>query len=76
MAAYQVHKASGTFKLVGAAFANAPYGLAVSKTGHLARPLQAALLVLMKNGQYMSILKRWSIQSGAIDNPAINAAQS
>jgi polar amino acid transport system substrate-binding protein len=66
VAAYQVQKSGGQFKLVGATFANAPYGLAVSKTGHLARPIQAALLALMKNGKYSSILAHWGLQSGAI----------
>jgi hypothetical protein len=30
----------------------------------------------MKNGQYMAILKRWGIASGAINSPTINGALS
>ena len=75
-AEYQVKKSNGTFKLVGTSIANAPYGLAVSKTGGLAKPLLAALQELMKNGQYMAILTHWGIQAGAISNPKINGAIS
>jgi polar amino acid transport system substrate-binding protein len=38
----------------------------VPKNGGLARPLQAALLALMKNGQYKAILTHWGVQPGAI----------
>ncbi|MGZ6577902.1 MAG: ABC transporter substrate-binding protein [Solirubrobacteraceae bacterium] len=65
-AEYQVKKSNGQFKLVGQSYANAPYGLAVPKNGGLAKPLQAALLVLMKNGQYKAILTHWGVQAGAI----------
>jgi polar amino acid transport system substrate-binding protein len=78
VAAYQVKQAAGQFKLVGASYANAPYGLAVTKTSGLDKPLQAALLVVMKDGTYMKILQHWGVQAGAI-TPAqvkINGATS
>ena len=56
IAAYQVKKANGLFKLVGAAFATAPYGLAIPKSSGLSKPVLAALQALIKNGTYMSIL--------------------
>jgi polar amino acid transport system substrate-binding protein len=76
VAAYQVKKSNGQFKLVGASIENAPYGLAVSKTSGLTTPLLAALKVLMQNGTYKSILTHWGIQQGAITNPEINGAIS
>jgi polar amino acid transport system substrate-binding protein len=76
VAAYQVKKTSGEFKLVGQTFATAPYGLAVPKNAGLTKPLLAALEVLMKNGTYSSILAKWGVQSGAITKPAINGATS
>jgi polar amino acid transport system substrate-binding protein len=78
VAAYQVQKSGGQFKLVGASFANAPYGLAVSKTSGLAKPMLAALQELMKNGQYSAILAHWGLQSGAIpaSGVKINGATS
>jgi polar amino acid transport system substrate-binding protein len=76
--AYQVQKSGGTFKLVGATFATAPYGLAVSKTGGLAKPLLAALQHLMSTGAYTAVLAHWGVQSGAIpaSQVKINGATS
>jgi len=65
-AEYQVKKSNGQFKLVGQSYANAPYGLAVPKTSGLAKPIQAAILALMKDGQYKAILTHWGVQAGAI----------
>lgn len=78
VAAYQVKRTGGQFKLVGPSIANAPYGLAVAKSSGLTRPIQAALLALMKDGTYTTILTHWGIQQGAI-KPAqvkINGATS
>lgn len=66
VADYQVQKSNGQFKLVGPTFATAPYGLAVSKTAGLAKPILAAVQELQKNGQYSAILAHWGLQSGAI----------
>jgi polar amino acid transport system substrate-binding protein len=66
VADYQVQKSNGQFKLVGASFATAPYGLAISKTGGLDKPILAAVQELQKNGQYASILAHWGLQSGAL----------
>jgi polar amino acid transport system substrate-binding protein len=76
VAAYQVKKSGGEFKLVGAAYANGPYGLAIPKGSGLTKPVQAALEVLMKNGTYTKILTHWGVQAGAITKPAINGATS
>jgi len=65
-AEYQVKKSNGQFKLVGQSYANAPYGLAIPKNGGLAKPIQAAILALMKDGQYKAILTHWGVQAGAI----------
>jgi len=74
--AYQVKKSSGQFKLVGKVYGTAPYGLALPKNGGLDKPVLAALKKLMADGTYVSILKKWSIQAGAIKNPTINGATS
>jgi polar amino acid transport system substrate-binding protein len=78
VAEYQVKKSNGQFKLVGPSLENAPYGLAVSKTGGLAKPMLAALKVLMQNGQYKTILIHWGVQPGAIPSSQvkINGATS
>jgi polar amino acid transport system substrate-binding protein len=75
-AAYAVKKSNGQFKLVGAEYAAAPYGLATAKGNGLDKAVLAALKVLMKNGTYQSIFKKWGLEQAAITNPQINAAIS
>jgi polar amino acid transport system substrate-binding protein len=76
VAAYQVKKSNGQFKLVGGSIENAPYGLAVPKNSGLLKPLLAALVSLKKSGKYESILSRWGIQAGAIKQFKANGAIS
>jgi polar amino acid transport system substrate-binding protein len=77
VAAYQVKQSNGAFKLVGTSYGTAPYGIAVPKTdGTLDLAIQDALKALISNGTYSQILTKWGLTSGAITNPAINAAIS
>jgi polar amino acid transport system substrate-binding protein len=76
VAAYLVKQSNGQFKVVGRPYGTAPYGIAIPKNSGLAAAVKAGLQDLIKNGQYLSILKRWGIESGAINNPTINGAQS
>jgi polar amino acid transport system substrate-binding protein len=76
VAAYAVKKSNGQFKVIGAPYATAPYGIAIPKGSGLDKPLLAALKVLMKNGQYTKILTTWGVQSGAISSPKVNGATS
>jgi polar amino acid transport system substrate-binding protein len=77
VASYQVKQSGGQFKLVGAAYATAPYGLATPKNG-LDKAVLAALQVVMKNGMYASVFSKWGLQG--IEIPAsqvkINGATS
>jgi polar amino acid transport system substrate-binding protein len=66
VAGYQVTQSRGKFKLVGAAYAPAPYGLAIAKSTGLAPAVKAALLYLMKNGTYTKIFKKWGVSSIAV----------
>jgi polar amino acid transport system substrate-binding protein len=75
IAAYVVSQSKGKFKLTGTAFATAPYGLAMAKGG-LAPAVQAALKVLIANGEYAKILAAWGLTEGGITDPVINGAQS
>ena len=68
VAAYQVKQSHGKFKLVGAAYAPSPYGIAVAKKTGLTKAVKAALLVLEKNGTYAKIFKKWGVSS--IEIPA------
>ena len=77
VAAYQVNKSHGAFKLIGQSYGFAPYGIAVPKqAGTLDKAILVALKDLIANGQYASILKKWAVQSGADTHPVINGATS
>jgi polar amino acid transport system substrate-binding protein len=76
VAAYQVKKSGGQFKLSGKPYGTAPYGIAIPKDAGMTKAVLAAVKAVMANGSYDQILKKWGIQSGAIKEPAINAAVS
>jgi polar amino acid transport system substrate-binding protein len=76
VAAYQIKKTGGQFKLVGQSYGFAPYGIAIPKNSGLAAPMLAALKTLMANGTYRQILTKWGIEAGAISTPKINGAIS
>jgi polar amino acid transport system substrate-binding protein len=78
VADYQVKQSDGGFKIVGAAYAPAPYGLAFPKQTGLAPATLAALKVLVHNGTYNTVFSKWGLQG--IEIPAsqvkINGATS
>ena len=76
VADYQVKQSGGQFKTVGTPYGEAPYGIAIPKNSGMQKPILDALKQLMANGQYKSILNKWGIADGAIDNPTINGATS
>jgi polar amino acid transport system substrate-binding protein len=76
VAAYIVKQSNGRFKLSGKPYGTAPYGIAIPKGIGLDKPIRDGLKALMKNGTYKSILTKWGIQQGAINNPRINGAIS
>jgi len=73
--AYQVRKL-GVSVRASPTFGAAPYGIALPKSNGMAKPTLEALKVLMADGTYRAILKRWELESAAISNPVINGAQS
>jgi len=73
--AYQVRKLGVAVK-ESPTFGAAPYGLALPKNNGMAKPVLAALKVLMSNGTYAAILKKWELTSAAITTPVINGATS
>ncbi len=75
VAAYLVKQSGGQFAL-GGSYASEPYGIAIPKGSGLAEPIQAALKSLIADGTYLSILKSWGVEDGAINNPTINGAVS
>ena len=75
VATYQVQH-TGQFKLIGKDYGPFPYGIAIPKGSGLPKPIQDALKVLIKNGAYSAITKKWDVERGGISNPKINAAIS
>jgi polar amino acid transport system substrate-binding protein len=73
--AYQVRKL-GVAVRSSPTFGAAPYGLALPKGNGMAKPVLEALKVLMANGTYTAILKKWELESAAISTPVINGAKS
>jgi polar amino acid transport system substrate-binding protein len=71
--AYQVRKLGVTVRS-SPTFGAAPYGLALPKGNGMAKPVLEALKLLMANGTYTAILKKWELESAAISNPVINGA--
>jgi polar amino acid transport system substrate-binding protein len=76
VAAYQVKKSNGQFKLVGTPYGVAPYGIALPKGNGMAAAVLAALKGLIADGTYGKIMAKWGVQAGAITTPAINGATS
>jgi polar amino acid transport system substrate-binding protein len=76
VAIYQAQKSSGQFKVSGKPYGPFPYGIAMPKDSGLQKPTLDALKVLIAKGTYVSILKKWGIQAGAIKNPKPNGAIS
>jgi polar amino acid transport system substrate-binding protein len=78
VANYQVTKTGGQFKITGAAFAPAPYGLAIPKSTGLDKAVEAALKTLIQNGTYGKIFTKWHLTGVEIPASAvkINGATS
>lgn len=75
VAAYQARE-DHRFQVTGRIFGTAPYGIAMTRTSGLARPVRDALRVLIADGTYHSITSKWGITSGDISDPVINGATS
>ena len=74
---YAVKANPQLFQKVGKTADEAPYGIAIPKdTGTMDKAVLAAVKKLMAGGQYLTILKAWGVQAGAISNPTINGATS
>jgi polar amino acid transport system substrate-binding protein len=75
-AEYQVKQSKGAFKISGPGYGPYPYGIAIPKNNGMAQPVLAAVKHLMADGTYKKILSKWGLESGAINNPAVNDAVS
>jgi polar amino acid transport system substrate-binding protein len=70
-------KQTGKLEIIGQVYDTAPYGYALGKnSGQFKDAVLGALKALMADGTYQKILTDNGVESGAISEPAINAAQS
>lgn len=72
VASYAVKQSDGTLKSTGEDYDTAPYGIAINKKTELAPAIQSAVQVLIDDGTYAAILKKWGLESGAITESKIN----
>jgi polar amino acid transport system substrate-binding protein len=75
--AYAVKQTGGKLELSGETYDSAPYGIAVPKgQGDFTKAVQGAMQKLMTDGTYLSILKKWSVDAGALTTAATNPSAS
>jgi polar amino acid transport system substrate-binding protein len=71
--AYAVKQTNGQLELVGDIYEAAPYGYVIKKDQtDFAQATADAVKALIADGTYKTILEKWGVQAGAIDNPAVN----
>ena len=76
IAAYAVKQLAGKIQLAGAIYETAPYGIAIPKQPGLAPAINAALVAMLADGSYKTVLDKWGDDAGAITMPVINGATS
>jgi len=71
--AYAVKQTNGQLELLGDIYDSAPYGYVIKKDQtEFAQAVADAVKALITDGTYKTILEKWGVQAGAIDNPAVN----
>jgi polar amino acid transport system substrate-binding protein len=71
--AYAVKQTNGQLELLGEPYDNYFYGSVTKKDqAEFAQAVTDAVKALIADGTYKTILDKWGVQAGAIDNPAVN----
>jgi polar amino acid transport system substrate-binding protein len=71
--AYAVTQTNGQLELLGDVYDTYFYGSVIKKgQAEFAQAVADAVKALIADGTYNTILTKWSVQAGAIDNPAVN----
>ena len=71
--AYAVKQTNGQLELLGDIYDSAPYGYVIKKDqAEFAQAVADAVNALITDGTYKTILDKWGVGAGAIDNPAVN----
>ena len=71
--AYAVKQTNGQLELLGDIYDAAPYGYVIEKDQtEFAQAVADAVQALITDGTYKTILDKWGVGAGAIDNHAVN----
>jgi polar amino acid transport system substrate-binding protein len=71
--AYAVKQSGDQLEALGDIYDSAPYGYVVKKDQtDFAQALADAVKALISDGSYKTILEKWGVAAGGIDNPAVN----
>jgi polar amino acid transport system substrate-binding protein len=71
--AYAVKQSKDQLEALGDIYEAAPYGYVVKKDQtDFAQALADAVKALISDGTYKSVLEKWGVAAGAIDNPTVN----
>jgi polar amino acid transport system substrate-binding protein len=71
--AYAVKQSGDQLEALGDIYDSAPYGYVVKKDQtEFAQALADAVKALITDGSYKTILDKWGVAQGGIDNPAVN----
>lgn len=71
---YAISKTKDKLQTAGDAFEVAPYGMPVAKDSEFKPVLQKALQALIDDGTYTAVLTKWGVESGGVQEAAINVA--
>jgi polar amino acid transport system substrate-binding protein len=71
--AYAVKQTNGQLELLGDIYDAAPYGYVIEKDqAEFAQAIADAVKALITDGTYKTILEKWGVEAGAIDEPTVN----
>jgi polar amino acid transport system substrate-binding protein len=71
--AYAVSQTNGQLELLGDIYDAAPYGYVVAKDQtEFAQAIADAVKSLIDDGSYQTVLEKWGVEDGAIDDPTVN----
>jgi polar amino acid transport system substrate-binding protein len=68
-----ISASEGKLQAAGESFEVAPYGLPIAKGSKLVAAVQKALQSLIDDGTYLTILKKYGVESGAVTTATVNA---
>lgn len=73
---YAVKTSNGQLQVIGTVYDTAPYGIALPKTkGDFAKAVQGAIIAIIADGSYKTILDKYGAADGGVSTSVINGAK-